>query len=115
VRDIRDRVAAAARECGVADGELHGIRLGVTEAVTNAIVHAYGQDEDGNEIRVQLFVEDGELLIVVADDGPGMAPRVGSPGIGLGLPVVASVTQRLDVVTPEGGGTEVHMVFPCEV
>ena len=113
VRVVRDQVAATARECGVSEGEVHGIRLGVTEVVTNAIMHAYGQADDGGEIRVQVFHTDGELLIVIADDGPGMAPRVGSPGLGLGLPVVASLAQRLELVSPDGGGTEVHMIFPC--
>ena len=94
--------------------ELHDVRLGVTEVFTNAIVHAYGdRDPAGEEILVEVFHEDEALLIVVADDGPGIAPRVGSPGLGLGLPVVASLTESLELVPREGGGAEVRMTFAC--
>jgi anti-sigma regulatory factor (Ser/Thr protein kinase) len=113
VQVIRDRAAAIAAECGVPDDELYAVRLGVTEVVTNAIVHGYGRAVDGNEIRLEVFHEDGELLIVIADDGPGVAPRIASPGVGLGLPVVAAVALRVELRSPAGGGTEAHMVFPC--
>ena len=113
VRRARDRVAEVARECGLAEDALYNVRLAVTEVVTNAITHAYGGGSKDGEIRVQVFHAGGELLVIVADDGPGMAPRLESPGLGLGLPVVASAVERLEIVTPDRGGTEVHMVFPC--
>lgn len=116
VRGVRDAVAAIARDCGLDERDLHGIRLGVSEVVTNAVVHGYGQDgrdADDGEIRAEVFYERGEMLVVIADDGLGMAPRVGSPGLGLGLPIVASVAERFEVISPAEGGTEVHLVFPC--
>ena len=115
LRTARDRVAAVARECGVPESEIHGVRLAVTEVMTNAITHAYGQGgaSEGAEVRVQVFPCDDELLVVVADDGPGMSPRLESPGLGLGLPMAAAMTKRLDIVSSEGGGTEMHLVFPC--
>ena len=115
LRTVRDKVAAVARDCGIAESEVHGLRLAVTEVMSNAITHAYGQAEprEGAEVRVQVFHRADELLVVVADDGPGMSPRLESPGLGLGLPMVAAMTKRLDIVSSEGGGTEMHLVFPC--
>jgi serine/threonine-protein kinase RsbW/stage II sporulation protein AB (anti-sigma F factor) len=115
IRDIRDQVAEIALACGVTEEDVYGVRLGVTEAATNAIVHAYGQREprEGDEIRVEVFHVEDELLIVIADNGTGLAPRLESPGLGIGLPMVASMALRLELVSAPGGGTEVHMAFPC--
>jgi serine/threonine-protein kinase RsbW/stage II sporulation protein AB (anti-sigma F factor) len=115
IADIREQVAAIAVDCGVIEDDLFAVRLGVTEAATNAIVHAYGQREprEGDEIRVDVIHEDDELVIVIADDGDGLNPRLESPGLGIGLPMVASMALRLEVVSGQGGGTEVHMAFRC--
>ena len=61
-----------------------GVALAVTEAVTNAVMHAYRDREPGT-VRIFASVGDGALVVIVSDDGPGMTPRTDSPGIGLGL------------------------------
>jgi serine/threonine-protein kinase RsbW len=109
VGEIRRRIAAFARRCGMGDEGVDAVRLAVSEAATNAVIHAY-RDGDG-DLSVRASVEDGELLVVVADRGIGLAPRRDSPGLGLGMPLMASVTSRFRVVS-RGGGTEVHMAFP---
>ncbi len=45
------------------------------------------------------------------DQGSGLAPRVDSPGLGLGLGLIAQVADSADVRAPESGGTEVLMRF----
>jgi serine/threonine-protein kinase RsbW len=41
-----------------------------------------------------------------------MAPRLDSPGLGLGLPPIAASTSSVQINTPpEGGRTEVSMEF----
>jgi serine/threonine-protein kinase RsbW len=112
IQVVRDRVAELGRDCEMSLADIDGIRLGVTEAMTNAIVHAYPDDAAG-EIRIRILHDGDELLVIVADDGPGLAPRIGSPGLGLGLPVVAALAKRFELRNPEHGGTEVHMSFPC--
>ena len=43
-----------------------------------------------------------------------MAPRPDSPGLGLGLPVIAQTTDRYDIEQPESpGGTAIRMRFNC--
>jgi serine/threonine-protein kinase RsbW/stage II sporulation protein AB (anti-sigma F factor) len=40
-----------------------------------------------------------------------MVPRPDSPGLGLGLPLIASLTEQLEVGGDAGAATEVRMVF----
>jgi len=63
-------------------------------------------------LRVTAVTRDGELAIVIAGTGPGLVERSDSPGLGLGLSVIASVVERPQIVS-EPSGTEIHMTFPC--
>jgi serine/threonine-protein kinase RsbW len=88
--------AVAAGE--VADG--YAVALAVTEAVTNVIVHAYrdrAPDSDPGHVHVTVTVEPDELLVAVRDEGGGIAPRLDSPGAGLGLPIIATLADRFEV------------------
>ena len=49
--------------------------------------------------------------MIVRDHGSGMAPRVDSPGLGVGLPVMAAIAEALEIDTPDGSGTLVRMTF----
>src|ERR1700720_2139465 len=80
VRGVLTEFAAAA---GVSDGQLEGVRLVVSEAVTNVVRHAY--DGHTGEVHVSASLQDGELRIVIADDGCGLPNRRGTRGLGLGL------------------------------
>jgi serine/threonine-protein kinase RsbW/stage II sporulation protein AB (anti-sigma F factor) len=51
------------------------------------------------------------MEICVCDDGRGMSPRPDSPGLGLGLPIVAALAQRFEVQPRTTGGTRLLMVF----
>ncbi len=80
----------------------------MSEAVTNAIVHAYVDAPEPGEIEViAQRVGDHRLEILVCDDGRGMLPRHDSPGVGLGLPLAES----FEVQARSGGGTQVRMAF----
>jgi len=90
---------------------LDDVCLAVTEACTNAIVHAYAAGPPGlMDIDVQADAD--ALRVSVRDHGGGMAPRTDSPGLGVGLPLMASLSGAMEVLTPAGGGTEVRMSFP---
>jgi anti-sigma regulatory factor (Ser/Thr protein kinase) len=111
---IRGDIARFAAECGFSEVEIYDVRIAVSEIVTNAVVHAYA--ETTGDVRVNARCAEGELEVVIADDGPGMAPRLHSPGLGLGLPTAAGAASDMAVVTPDGGGTEVRLTFrrtPC--
>ena len=111
VRLARREVEAYAREHGAVDPD--AIALAVSEAVTNAVIHAYvDQPLPGD---VQVFAKrhpDNGLEIQVCDEGRGMRPRSDSPGLGVGLPLVAKLAQHFRIETRPTGGTAVRMVFP---
>ena len=107
---IRGEMVALARACGLDEQTIGDVALAVSEAATNAVVHAYA-GRPGN-ILVTAESADGELRIVIADEGGGLAPRTDSPGLGVGLPIIATVARRMEIVC-EGGGTQIHMVFGC--
>jgi anti-sigma regulatory factor (Ser/Thr protein kinase) len=110
VRMLRHEMAGIAEDCGMDAEGIADVRLAVTEAATNAVIHAYAEAE--GELRVTAAMRDGELEIVIGDTGPGLVERRDSPGLGLGLSLIASVAERLKIVN-HSGGTEIHMAFPC--
>ena len=106
----RADVAALAQAHGADEEELERVRLAVSEAVTNALMHAYGGDPL-REVQVTAAVIEGELTVVVADDGCGLGAAPPSPGLGLGLGVISLGCDRLTVVARAGGGTQLEMRF----
>jgi anti-sigma regulatory factor (Ser/Thr protein kinase) len=106
---MRAEVAAVARECGVRGEELCDVRLAVSEAAANAVMHGSA----GPDARVGITVEltDTTMLVTISDDGPGIGPRNDGPGLGLGLFTIAVITGHLDMKTGTAGSS-VHMRFP---
>jgi serine/threonine-protein kinase RsbW len=110
IRRIRHDVKAHAREQGARDPD--AIALAVTEAVTNAVLHAYVDESEPGEVEVIVQrVADDRVEILVCDDGRGMRPRTDSPGLGLGLPLAATLAEHFEVQARDGGGTRVRMAF----
>jgi anti-sigma regulatory factor (Ser/Thr protein kinase) len=87
------------------------IALAVTEAVTNAVIHAYRAAASG-AMRVVACARRTGLVIVVRDYGCGMSPNPNSPGPGLGLSVIGAVAAEMNIEKPDDGGTRVRMHFP---
>ena len=110
VRMVRKELTAIAAGCGMDADGVADVRLAVTEAATNAVMHAYA--DTAGELTVTATARDGELAIVIGDTGPGLVERDDSPGLGVGLSVIATVALRLRIVSAPGG-TQVHMTFPC--
>jgi serine/threonine-protein kinase RsbW len=111
----RRAVAAYCARLGATRPLTDRVMLSVSEAVTNALVHAYRHVAEPGAERIELEAHcDAEALIVIVRDfGCGMAPRLDSPGLGLGLPLIAASTSSVQIDTPpEGGCTEISMQFP---
>ncbi len=114
VGSARRVVSAVARRAGAEDPVLDAVRLAVSEAVSNVIVHGYRETRNG-AFTVTVEQEDDELKVTVRDAGCGMQPRMDSPGSGLGLPLIANLAESFSVTAPPGGGTEVCMTFPLRM
>lgn len=105
----RRAVAGLAQAAGATLEQVEDIRLATSEAVTNAVVHAYG-DQPG-EIHLTAAVAGGELWLLVADDGHGLQRGDGKSGLGLGLSLIAQACNELTIVKRSNGGTELRMRF----
>jgi serine/threonine-protein kinase RsbW len=96
------RVRRALRQAldGVAV-DVEAVELAVSEAVSNVAVHAYRDEQRladaPGRVRVSARIDGDVLLVVVSDDGVGMAPRGDSPGLGLGLPLIAQLSDGLEI------------------
>jgi anti-sigma regulatory factor (Ser/Thr protein kinase) len=103
---------------GVAEGlaleafTLTDIKIAVSEACTNVVLHAYPGRE--GPLVVDAWASDAEeLVVVVRDHGSGFTPaaRAESAGLGLGLALIASLSKEVQIGSEPGGGTEVRMRF----
>ena len=115
----RSAVAAFAAQLDPTLEELGDIRTAVSEAVTNAIVHAY--PDDIGTIRMKLrIVDEDKLEITVMDKGRGipdlrqaMEPLYTTGGeerSGMGFTIMESFTDKLKVRSAPGKGTTVTML-----
>lgn len=107
---VRHALGGVGDVLGLDPEVLDDIRLAVSEACANVVVHAYAPDVDGLLV-VQVHAREDEITVCVRDNGAGMAPRADSPGLGVGLPLIASLARSLELAAASGGGTEVRMTF----
>ena len=114
----RSAVAAFAAQLDPTLEELGDIRTAVSEAVTNAIVHAYPDDIGIIKMKLRIVDED-KLEITVMDKGRGipdlrqaMEPLYTTGGeerSGMGFTIMESFMDKLSVRSVPGRGTTVVM------
>ena len=102
----RDAIARLARRFGAS---VDDVKIAVSEAVANAVVHAYREREPGT-IRVTGRHRRGRLLVTVTDDGIGMTPNPGGPGLRMGIPLITQLCDDVRFTSSEKG-TVVSMSF----
>lgn len=106
----RRELASVAAAAGAAGERLDEIRLAVSEALTNAVVHAYRDGESGG-LHVTAAVAADELWVLIGDDGRGLHAWNDSQGLGIGLSLISGLSDDFAIVTRASGGTEVQMRF----
>lgn len=105
----RAEVSEFAERAGAGPDELDTIRLAVSEAMANAVLHAYEQSP--GTISVSATYLPGELWLFVADAGSGFRVRRNSRGLGLGLALIARLVDDFEILSRGAGGTELRMLF----
>lgn len=107
----RQRVVDFAAAAGIHGQQLQDVRLVVSEAVTNVVLYAYDESSPG-AVHVIAAVVSGELWIVIADDGRGLHGRSDNHGgLGLGLALMAQLSDGFTLATRASGGVEARMQF----
>ncbi len=91
--------------------QVHGDRELLTQLFCNLIENAIGHSQDGAAVSVEAAVARGQVMVAVADNGPGIPAGLRSkvlqrfyrletsrttPGSGLGLSMVAAITTLHD-------------------
>jgi anti-sigma regulatory factor (Ser/Thr protein kinase) len=108
---LRRRAAEFVSTAGASDEVAEAVALGVSEIVTNAVVHAYTGQERG-DVRLSCHADGERFIVEVSDEGSGIWLRHDSSGLGHGLAMVGAVAQTLDIAPgPDGRGTAVRMAF----
>ena len=109
---VRQALAGLADALAFDAAVLSDMKMAVTEACTNVVVHAY--DDEPGLLEVAMVTGDDDLTIVVRDHGTGIAPkpaRTEPPALGLGLPLIAALSDAFELRGSAGKGTEVRMTF----
>ena len=110
-------VASFAAQLDFTLNELEEIRVAVSEAVSNCVIHGYPGNREG-EICLELAIDGGMLEIVVVDYGRGIEDLdlVKTPAystdperMGLGLVFMESFMDEMILESEPGKGTRVVM------
>lgn len=118
------RVAAGsfASQLDFTINDLEEIKVAVSEAVTNAIVHGYGTDA-GSIIEVAAEITGDVFTITVTDQGKGInnlenalqpAFSTDPERMGLGFSFMQSFSDSFDIESAPGKGTRVTMTRRCK-
>jgi len=86
------------------------LRTAVSEACNNVVLHAY--DVETGPLTVSLLATPEGIQVLVRDSGGGMrriSPR--ADRMGVGLAVMGALSERMELRTNPGGGTDVRMWF----
>ena len=102
----------------LSDETLHDLKLALTEACTNSVKHAYG--EDGGSIDIVYELLSDRLAVEVGDAGAGFEPNGGRRGGagedelleegGLGIEIIRALTDEVEIAEREGGGSRLRFV-----
>lgn len=101
--------------------ELTEIRTGVSEAVSNCIIHGYKDNSEGIITLECIAGENGKITIIVTDQGIGIADvkRAREPMFttgraeersGMGFTVMESFMDKMEVKSEVGKGTTITMI-----
>lgn len=135
LEDLRLLARPAAERQGVAlsfgldlpEGQLGTGAGGVRQVLLNLLLNACAATPRGGVVGLAAWIEGGELLCEITDQGPGLdraaaerlagggkAPEASSRRLGLGVVVglLGDLDARASVATRPGGGTAIRLAIP---
>lgn len=109
---VRQALSGLAETIGLDAIALNDISTAVTEACNNVVLHAYPDREEG-PMEADLSIAPGGLSVTVRDRGVGLPPGLQrtETAMGIGLPVIRALSERVELGDLNGAGTEIRMSF----
>ncbi len=116
----RSAVAAFALPLSPTVEQINDLKTAVSEAVTNAVVHAYAGGEGEIELACTLDEGDSAITVCVSDKGVGIADveaarepfyttRPDDERSGMGFTIIETFTDSMSIQSAPGKGTSVTM------
>jgi serine/threonine-protein kinase RsbW len=109
---LRREIESFARRAGASAAVVDDIRLAVTEACTNVVLHAYPGAGGPRPLLVRMTASDSWLGVAVRDWGSGIKADARTGGLGLGLALLHGLAASVEIVPQPDGGVEIRMRFP---
>jgi serine/threonine-protein kinase RsbW len=108
---VRQAVAGLGEAIGLAASRVADLKTVVSEACNNVVLHAY--ESEPGPLEVTAEPRDGELEVQVADHGKGFRPRAneGGSSLGLGLPLIAALSDSFEISGGVGQGSRTTIRF----
>jgi anti-sigma regulatory factor (Ser/Thr protein kinase) len=78
------------------------LALAVSEAVSNAVAHAYS-DQPDEAVYVEAVVDGSAVVVTVRDRGIGMRPYPNPKEGGFGLPLIKKAADQVAISSSESG------------
>ncbi len=109
---VRQALAGLTEDLAVDPTRAADMKIALTEACTNVVVHAY--DDEPGPLEVTMAIEHGRLVLSVRDRGSGLRPlparEEGGAPLGFGLALIASLSDEVGIVAGRHG-TELRIAF----
>ena len=120
LQKIRNYIDTSGARLGVSESALGDLRLVVDEAVTNVIIHGYGDDSEGM-VEVHMEADGDAVIIRIRDRAETFDPiDVKDPQLdtalkdrpfgGMGIYLIKKMTDEAEFLPVAGGGNEIHLV-----
>lgn len=110
VAKLRSAAARFAARRGATARQCEDIALAVSEAASNAVLHAYPRSEHGM-VGMRARASSGVIEIVVSDMGIGMPTSDLARHTGYGLAIIRELADQLEIQSGDPSGVRVRMTF----
>jgi anti-sigma regulatory factor (Ser/Thr protein kinase) len=113
----REAITQYAERQGLSADVQERVRLAVTEACTNCVLHAYDGKSAHSTYRLEAHMAAEALVVVVQDWGAGLEGDGNTPeaaklsGLGQGLKLIRAAATAVDIASAVGRGTRIEMLF----
>ncbi len=119
LQEVRSFIDRAGASLGVSESVLGDLRLVVDEAVTNVVLHGYGNA--GGDVELHMHADGGDVVISILDRAERFDPdEVKTPSLdtplrdrpagGMGIFLIRQMTDQAEFLPRPGGGNEIRLV-----